>query len=280
MSSSSDEIDSTKLQCEEEQCHQEAENRIWEAEAKKAEDEEKKRRAAEEAHRKVEEEAEEEAKKRAKEERKKSQSMEADKTKRTPGALVIHPQETEAIMTAVHPGHDGCAVRQHSGRASIGSWMRMGHPGCEVKQCSGWAGYRMGRVRILDEKGASWMRGMRGMESGMRGVHLRHEGCAGMESTECKVMHERGVECARLGSGTHPWHKRYRVRQCGSRASTGDAHGVHAVSNGLIPSSWSIVTLVEHTSVAPCNTNICWMQQLDPMICETGTDWLKLGILK
>ncbi|KAF8834213.1 hypothetical protein BDN67DRAFT_985485 [Paxillus ammoniavirescens] len=97
MLSSSDEIDPTELQHEEEQCCQEAENRIWEAEAKKAKDEEKKRQAVEEAHRTAEKEAEEETKKRAKDERKKLQSMEADKKKKTPGTSVVHPQETEGI---------------------------------------------------------------------------------------------------------------------------------------------------------------------------------------
>ncbi|KAF8834918.1 hypothetical protein BDN67DRAFT_1016021 [Paxillus ammoniavirescens] len=94
--SSSDKIDPAELQCEEEQHHQEAKNRIWEAEVKKAEDEEKKRWAAEEARRRAKEEAEEEARKRAEEEKKKSQSVEADKKKKMLGVSVIFPQENKA----------------------------------------------------------------------------------------------------------------------------------------------------------------------------------------
>ncbi|KIJ06663.1 hypothetical protein PAXINDRAFT_20140 [Paxillus involutus ATCC 200175] len=98
MSSSSDEVDPAELQREEEQRRREAENRIWEAEEKRArrDAEREKKRVAAEACRQVEEEAAEAARKKSEEEAKKSQSVEADKKKKTPGASVVRPQENEA----------------------------------------------------------------------------------------------------------------------------------------------------------------------------------------
>ncbi|KIJ07282.1 hypothetical protein PAXINDRAFT_19521 [Paxillus involutus ATCC 200175] len=97
MSSSSDEVDPAELQREEEQHRREAENRIWEAEEKRARQdaEREKKRVAAEACRQVEEEAAEAARKKSEEEAKKSQSVEADKKKKTPGASVVRPQENE-----------------------------------------------------------------------------------------------------------------------------------------------------------------------------------------
>ncbi|KIJ14503.1 hypothetical protein PAXINDRAFT_12601 [Paxillus involutus ATCC 200175] len=114
MSSSSEEIGPTELQHEEEQHCQEAENRIWEAEEKKAQQdvEREKKRVAAEARKKAEEEAcakaeeearkkaeEEEAKKKAEEEgRKQRQSEAAEKQTKT---TTIRPMNPKPGMSVV-----------------------------------------------------------------------------------------------------------------------------------------------------------------------------------
>ncbi|KIJ12765.1 hypothetical protein PAXINDRAFT_14333 [Paxillus involutus ATCC 200175] len=117
MLSSSEEINPAKLQREEEQHRREAENRIWEAEERRAQRdaEKEKKRVAEEAHKKAEEEAcvkaeeearkraeEEEAKKKAEEEeRKQRQSEVAEKQKKTTGKTMIRPMDLEPGMLMV-----------------------------------------------------------------------------------------------------------------------------------------------------------------------------------